>query len=58
MSEEIKPTQALTPSPLVKSSPDEKQRKQSKKKESAEQENENAENPKEPKQKGLFDEYV
>ena len=36
MSEEIKPTQALTPSPLVKSSPDDKQRKQSNKKESEE----------------------
>ncbi|MBE9525787.1 MAG: hypothetical protein IME94_02345 [Proteobacteria bacterium] len=58
MSEEIKPTQALTPSPLVKSSPDDKQRKQSNKKESEEQEDENTESPKEQKHQGLFDEYV
>ena len=59
MSEEIKPTQALTPSPLVKSSPDDKQRKQSNKKESEETEDEeNTKSPKEQKHQGLFDEYV
>ena len=59
MSEEIKPTQALTPSPLVKSSPDDKQRKQSNKKDTEEeQEDESTESPKEQKHQGLFDEYV
>ncbi|NQY27031.1 MAG: hypothetical protein HRT92_07620 [Piscirickettsiaceae bacterium] len=56
MSEEIKPTQALTPSPLVKSSPDDEQRKQTKKEDDPKQENDD--NSPKQKNKGLFDEYV
>lgn len=58
MSEKIKPTPSLIPSPLVKSSPDDEQRKQTKQKEQPEQEDENTENTKKQKRSGLFDEYV
>jgi hypothetical protein len=58
MAEEIKPTPAVTPSPLVNPPPEDKRRDPKKNQNKSESEQKEDDDTTKRKQQGLFDEYV
>ena len=58
MAEEIKPTPAVTPSPLVDPPPEDKRREPKKKQNPSELDQKEDDDTTKRKQQGLFDEYV